>query len=186
MSTSFDRSKAHRFYSGEEIPPQTDLLWSIVSGVVKSYTVSEEGALITLGFWGTQDLVGESLSTVEPYVSKCISNVEAIAVPQSQWGLVSQNLWHQAKQIQHLTFIVRNNRIAQRLWLLLEWLASKFGREIKPGKLIDFKLTHQELAEAIGTTRITVTKTLNQFEREGLILRPKSKCIILKTRPSKN
>ena len=186
MSTQLDRSKTQRFHPGEELPLQTNLLWLIVSGVVKSYTISEEGAAVTLGFWGTEDLVGKSLSKVEPYVSQCISNVEAIAVPQSQWDLVSQNLWHQAKQIQQLTFIVRNNRTAKRLWLLLEWLAFKFGREIELGKLIDFKLTHQELAEAIGTTRITVTKTLNQFEREGLILRPRSKFIILKTRLSKN
>ena len=59
-------------------------------------------------------------------------------------------------------------------------MAGKFGREIRQGKLIDFKLTHQELADVVGTTRITVTKTLNQFEREGLIIRPKTKCIILR------
>ena len=181
-----ERLKTQHFCSGQKLPLQTDFLWSIVSGVVKSYTISESGALITLGFWGTDDLVGKSLSKIEPYISQCISNVEAIAIPQSQWGLVSQNIWHQARQIQQLTFIVRNNRIAKRLWLLLEWLAFKFGREIESGKLIDFKLTHQELAEAIGTTRISVTKTLNQFEREGLILRPKSKCIILKTHSLKN
>lgn len=179
MSISLDNSNIQRFHSGDELPLQTDYIWLIVSGVVKNYTISEEGTPITLGFWGTEDLIGKSLSTVAPYISECISNVEAIAIPQNQWDSVSQNLWHQARQIQQLTFIIRNNRIAKRLWLLLEWLAFKFGREIESGKLIDFKLTHQELADAVGTTRITVTKTLNQFERDGLILRPKSKCIIL-------
>jgi len=88
-------------------------------------------------------------------------------------------LYH-AQQTQQLTYISRNTRIAQRLWLLLEWLGNKFGRIISQGNLIDVKLTHQELAAAIGTTRITVTKILNQFEREGLIVRPQTKCIVLK------
>ncbi|WP_413467349.1 helix-turn-helix domain-containing protein [Pleurocapsa sp. FMAR1] len=48
--------------------------------------------------------------------------------------------------------------MARRLWLLLKWLGNKFGRVIKQGNLIDFSLTHQELAEAINTTRITVIK----------------------------
>ena len=64
--------------------------------------------------------------------------------------------------------------------LLLKWLADKFGRTISQGRLIDFKLTHQELADAIDTTRITVTKTLIQFEDEGIILRPRTKCIVLR------
>ena len=84
------------------------------------------------------------------------------------------------QQTQQLIYIVRNNRVARRLWLLLTWLASKFGRITPHGQLIDFKLTHQELADALGTTRITVTKILNQYEREGLIAKPKTKCIIIK------
>ena len=179
MPISLEHSNIQRFHSGEELPLQTNYIWLIVNGVVKNYTISEEGTAITLGFWGTEDLVGKSLSTIAPYVSECISNVEAIAIPQDRWDSVSPNLWHQARQIQQLTFIVRNNRVAKRLWLLLKWLSLKFGRDVESGKLIDFELTHQELADAVGTTRITVTKILNQFERDSLILKPKSKCIIL-------
>ncbi len=168
------------FNFGDEIPKASDYMWLIIDGVVKTYTVGELGGLITLGFWGPQDLVGKSLSYVDPYLIKCLSDVRAIAVTHSHWGNFSKELLYHAQQTQQLTYIVRKTRIAKRLWFLLKWLASKFGRRIKQGQLIDFKLTHQELAEAIGTTRITVTKILNQFEREGLILRPKTKCIILK------
>jgi CRP-like cAMP-binding protein len=65
------------------------------------------------------------------------------------------------------------------LWLLLESLANRFGYVVKKGKLIDLRLTHQELADTIGTTRITVTKLLNSFEREDLISRHRNKSIIL-------
>jgi CRP-like cAMP-binding protein len=168
------------FDSGVELPYKADHLWLITHGVVKSYTVSEAGSLITLGFWGKEDLVGESLSKIVPYTLECLEQVEAIAVHQNRCNVLSRNLLSHAQQTQQLAYIVRNNRIARRLWLLLKWLANKFGREIAQGRLIDFKLTHQELADAISTTRITVTKTLIQFEQEGLILRPKTKCIILR------
>ncbi|WP_019504078.1 Crp/Fnr family transcriptional regulator [Pleurocapsa sp. PCC 7319] len=168
------------FNSGDELPKTSGYIWLIVAGVVKTYTVSESGIWITLGFWGKQDVVGQPLSCVNPYFLKCMSDVTTKAIPRSQWRTFSQEFFYHAQQTQQLLFIVRNTRIAKRLWLLLKWLANKFGRVVQQGKLIDFKITHQELADAIGTTRITVTKILNQFEREGLILRPKTKCIILK------
>jgi CRP-like cAMP-binding protein len=168
------------FNSGGELPHKADHLWLITHGVVKSYTISEEGSPITLGFWGKEDLVGESLSKIMPYTLECLGQVQAIAIHQNRWNILSKNLLYHAQQTQQLAYIVRNTRISRRLWLLLEWLATKFGREIAQGRLIDFKLTHQELADAIRTTRITVTKTLIQFEQEGLILRPKTKCIILR------
>jgi len=182
MSTSILISETETliFKPGDELPNLADHLWLILDGVVKSYTVSKEGSLITLGFWGIEDLVGESLSKVVPYTLRCLGIVKAISVHRDRWDAFSRNLLYHAQQTQQLSYIVRNNRIAKRLWLLLEWLAVKFGREIEQGRLIDFKLTHQELADAIGTTRITVTKTLIQFEQEGLILRPRTKCIIIK------
>ncbi|MEL6910230.1 MAG: Crp/Fnr family transcriptional regulator [Cyanobacteria bacterium J06598_4] len=181
MSIITSESDSLFFNSGAKLPAKKDHLWLIVSGVVKSYTVTEDGSLVTLGFWGIDDLVGDSLSNVLPYTLECIGGVEAIAVPRPQWQTFSCNLLHHAQQTQHLSYIVRNTKIARRLWLLLEWLADKFGKAIAQGRLIDFKLTHQELANAISTTRITVTKTLNQFEDEGLILRPRTKCIVLRT-----
>lgn len=180
MSTPLPTSEADArlFDTGDELPHLTDCLWLILDGVVKSYTLNESGSFITLGFWGSEDLVGHS-SSIAPYNLQCLSTVKAIAVHRDGWNNFSKNLLNYALQTQQLSYIVRNNRIARRLWLLLEWLANKFGRTVEQGRSIDFKLTHQELADAIGTTRITVTKTLIQFEREGSILRPKTRSIIL-------
>ena len=113
-------------------------------------------------------------------MTKCLSDVKAIAIPQSQWGDIVREMVYCEQQTQQLIYIVRNNRVARRVWLLLTWLASKFGRTTPKGRVIDFSLTHQELADALGTTRITVTKILNQYEREGLIFRPKTRCIIVR------
>lgn len=172
--------KTSYFNSGDELPNAPEYIWLIVQGVVKTFTISESGMLITLGFWGEQDVIGQPLSCVEPYFLKCMSNVKVSLIPRSKWVKCSRDFFYHGQQTQQLLFIVRNTRISKRLWLLLQWLSAKFGRVVPEGKMINFKLTHQELADAIGTTRITVTKILNQFEREGLILRPKTKCIILK------
>ncbi|WP_084782834.1 helix-turn-helix domain-containing protein [Leptolyngbya sp. O-77] len=39
---------------------------------------------------------------------------------------------------------------------------------------MNLRLTHQDIADALGTTRVTVTRLLSQFEQEMIALREKS------------
>ncbi|NJR53028.1 MAG: Crp/Fnr family transcriptional regulator, partial [Leptolyngbyaceae cyanobacterium CSU_1_3] len=59
--------------------------------------------------------------------------------------------------------------IHHRFWQLLDWLADKFGHESDQGQLIQLRLTHQDIADTLGTTRVTVTLLLSQFEQQGRI-----------------
>ena len=179
MQSLITEQKTISLPSGEELPKEADYIWLILNGVVKTYTSGKDRP-ITLGFWGSKDVVGKSLSSINPYRTKCLSEVKALAIPRIQWKDLSREMIYCEQQTQQLIYIVRNNRVAGRVWLLLTWLASKFGRTTPKGRVIDFNLTHQELADALGTTRITVTKILNKYEREGLIFRPKTKCIIVR------
>lgn len=65
---------------------------------------------------------------------------------------------------------------------LLTWLAQRFGRPIEQGTLIDLPLTHQQLAETISTTRVTVTRLLEQLEQAGLIWRIRRRIVLLSDR----
>ena len=179
IDQEIDQEKTTSFIAGELLPIKSDYFWLIVQGVIKTSTPSKQGTPVILGFWGEGDVIGGNLSNLKFYKMVCLTEVTAIAIRNSQTKAIAPKLLYHALQTQQLTYILRNNRIAERLWLLLQWLGNKFGRIIRQGNLIDFKVTHRELAEATGTTRITVTKILNRFERDGLILRPKTRCIIL-------
>ena len=52
--------------------------------------------------------------------------------------------------------------------LLLE-LGQQHGIEDKRGVVVALKITHQEMANLIGSTRETVSLTLSQFKKKGLI-----------------
>lgn len=64
-------------------------------------------------------------------------------------------------------FVFRN--IAERLAGFLLSLAGKHGRQTEEGILLDTRITHQEIASRIGSTRETVTATLNDFKRTNMI-----------------
>ena len=58
-----------------------------------------------------------------------------------------------------------NSKLAE----LLLRLGSEYGIDDSRGTLVALKITHQEMANLIGSTRETVSLTLSQFKRSGLI-----------------
>ena len=173
-----DRISVHSFKRRESIPLQQNILWQIRVGAVRLFTIAEDGALVTLGFWGVGDVIGQPLTCIQPCQIECLTNVDAVILAKSRcWNLNQVMLTHIC-QMQELIRI-RHGHILQRLLLLLNWLASKFGSPIEEGYLIHLRLTHQEMAEAIGSTRVTVTRLIRELERDDAIRYSEQQCIIL-------
>lgn len=150
---------------------QSDVLWKIERGVVRTLTWSEDGKPIILGFWGSGDIVGKPLTNLEPYQIECLTSVEVNLLPNNIWYQFMDAAIAHIRLSEELLNIVHCRPVPSRLLQLLDWLARKFGREVEQGKLIELPLTHQALSEAICTTRVTVTRLLKQFEEEGILKR---------------
>ncbi|MCL1475830.1 Crp/Fnr family transcriptional regulator [Argonema antarcticum] len=163
--------KQRTFSCHDLLPLQSDSLWKIERGVVRTLTCSEEGRSIVLGFWGPGDVVGKPLSRLDPYQIECLTSAEVSLLPSHLWYQVMDAWILHAQESEELLSIVHNRPVNLRLLQLLNWLARKFGREVEGGKLIELPLTHQALSEVICTTRVTVTRLLNQFEQEGILNR---------------
>ena len=166
------------FTRREVIPLQNDVLWRIEHGAVRTLTWSEDGTFITLGYWGLGDLIGYPLSKVKPYQIECLTGVEISIVPPHLWHQDINALLSHIQQAENLLSIVHRKPISLRLWQFLVWLSEKFGRDVDKGKLIDLNVTHQDIAEVLNTTRVTVTRLLHQLEEEGTVLRHKRRIIL--------
>jgi CRP-like cAMP-binding protein len=70
------------------------------------------------------------------------------------------------------------DRVEQRIARNLLKLASQSGKKIEEGVLIDLPLTRQDIAEMSGTTLFTVSRTLNEWERDGLLKIGREKVVI--------
>jgi CRP-like cAMP-binding protein len=74
--------------------------------------------------------------------------------------------------------LFRSNR--ERIGALLIELLETHGRKDDDGWEIQLRLSHQDLANLIGATRETVTVTLGQLQREGLIAMRRQRIRVLK------
>ncbi|NEO71209.1 Crp/Fnr family transcriptional regulator [Moorena sp. SIO3H5] len=174
------KPSVHLFKRHDLIALEPDQLWVVQQGVVKTLTWNDEGTVITLGYWGAGDVVGKSLSNLQTYEIECLTRVKAQCLSLSQSYRLSEAIVCHLRQTEELLSIIRTPRVSQRLQQFLSWLARKFGRPVSSGQLIDIPVTHQELAEMIGTTRVTITRIIKQFEEEGIISRPRRYCIVLR------
>jgi CRP-like cAMP-binding protein len=173
-------TKTSRVYKRREmLPRRHNLIWKIGSGVVRSLTWTEEGQVICSGLWADGDVIGSDLSNLHPYEMECLTDVQLTEIPRSQWG-------------DHVDAIIRHNQTNEFLLKiahcrakddavrqLLAWLTDRFGEEDRKGRIIGLQLTHQEIAELIGSTRVTVTRIINDLEKIGVLSRKGRKLLFL-------
>ncbi|MEY2645178.1 MAG: hypothetical protein RLZZ611_1827 [Cyanobacteriota bacterium] len=153
--------------AGESLP--TSLNWMIEAGYVVLISWNDEESPATLGIWGPGELVIPSLPG-----GRCLQLLALSAVKVQEWTPSAEErqqvLSQQVLQLVKLLELSRIRRAEVRLYSLLLWLGERFGRVSKQGVCLSFNamnLTHRNLAEITGMTRVTVTKSLIRFRQEG-------------------
>ncbi|HBB32183.1 MAG TPA: Crp/Fnr family transcriptional regulator [Cyanobacteria bacterium UBA8803] len=161
------------------LPLKNDSLWLIKTGVVRTITFEEDGTSRTLGLWGNGDIVGKALSLSCSYQIECLTRVTTTLLPQHSWHQATEAMMRHIQHYGKLIEILQTRQGESSLFQLLVWLSNRFGQPVEQGQLIDLGLTHQDIADIIGLTRVTVTRMLNTLEKQGIIERLPGKSIVL-------
>ncbi|HEY9625494.1 MAG TPA: Crp/Fnr family transcriptional regulator [Crinalium sp.] len=161
------------------VPLKSGYLWKIEAGIARTMTWLEDGTVLALGLWGPGDVVGSALTKVDPYQVECLTKVNAVLISASQLDQLSDFVLTYAQRSEELMVIRGYKRADIMLLKLLSWLSKRFGREVDQGRLIDLRLTHQDLSELLGITRVTITRVLSQLEQQGYIQRLSLQRIVL-------
>ena len=167
-------------------------LYLLVNGKVKLSMLSAEGKEKVLTILQEGDIFGElSLFDEDPHplTAEVMEDARLLIIPWNEMekriikrpSLAIKIIEALSKKTRLLTSQVRElvfQDAAGRLASLISRLAEDFGREIEEGTVIDLVLTHQEIANLIGSSRVTVTKLINKFIDDGMITIKKRKIII--------
>lgn len=167
-----------KFTTKTLLPHQNNYFWKIESGIVRTFTWLEDGTLVTIGLWGTGDIVGKNLATITPYKLECLTPVQASLIFYDNNELTEMLVYH-IQQMNELAVVRRQKTVDKMLFQLLKYLGNKFGKMTTKGQLIDIRLTHQDLADLLGTSRVTITRCLGQLEDQKLINRQLLRGIVI-------
>ncbi|MFK7776517.1 MAG: Crp/Fnr family transcriptional regulator [Gimesia sp.] len=173
----------------------SDSVFLLLAGRIKLYHITGDGKQAILALIEPGEIFGELAilddGEREEYAEAMLKST-ILRIP----GQVIQELMQQHAEVSlGVTKLMglRRQRVEQRLksllfrsnrdrltYLLLD-LAEKYGRFTPQGVLINIKLSHQELASIIGSTRETVTVLLGELQNERSIEIQKRQIILRKT-----
>lgn len=88
--------------------------------------------------------------------------------PHAAFSMI-QMLSCRLRGLSDMTLNLVSDDVQTRAAKLILRLSSRYGRRVGTEILLDIPLTHQEMADMIGTTRQSFTSVLNEFKRQGIL-----------------
>lgn len=168
-----EAGRLHFYERGETIPLVTEGVWQVYRGVAQLSQLSPQGEEILLGWAQPGTFFGSWLTCVDSYQVKGLSDlylkwhsVEELTNSAKLSQMAFTQLTRRMRQTEALLAISGLKRVEDRLQALLTLLKQELGETTEIGTRIKVRLTHQNLAGAIGTTRVTVTRLLGEFQRQ--------------------
>lgn len=176
------------YTSGQPIQMSPQEIWIVCRGVVQLGTLYATGDEALLGLACPSMPFGLPLTSIRPYQASALTPVDLMRLTVAEIEespMLAQSIFRQMgrrlRQTEAILAMVGYRRVEERLRHLLLLLQQEVGQPIDEGTRLSVRLTHQQLANAIGTTRVTVTRLINQLREEGWLSIDRQRHIVLLT-----
>jgi CRP-like cAMP-binding protein len=171
---------------GENEP--ADYLYRVVSGTVRTYKILNDGRRQIGAFYLPGDVFGLEVDDEHQFSAEAISDAKVLVIKRSALvalanrdGDVARQLWsftaRELKRVQdHVLLLIKSaqQRVACFLLEMAERLAG--------AETVELPMSRQDIADYLGLTIETISRTLTQLEAEAAIALPTSRRIVLRNR----
>jgi CRP/FNR family nitrogen fixation transcriptional regulator len=157
----------------------TDTFYKVTSGVVRVCKILSDGRRQIESFHVTGDVFGFELGDERTLSAEAVNDCTLIAYRRRNVETLAERDRDISRQLLHFTMeslaqarnhsllLGRRGAVERVAAFLLGW-ARHFGN----AKLIPLAMTRQDIADYLGLTIETVSRSLSQMERDGVILLP--------------
>ncbi len=160
----------------------SEAIYFIEKGRVRLTRLSPEGKTVILALLGPGDLIGEAAweSGEHDSYAETVEDTRLYQIGRESFQnfvrenpdfglrliqIIGVRLKEAQARIEDLVFRPVPSRVAR----LLLSLAESHGKVTPNGIRVEFRLTHQEIANLVGSSRVTVTQILNRFRQSHWI-----------------
>jgi CRP/FNR family transcriptional regulator, cyclic AMP receptor protein len=168
-------------------------IYFVSGGRIKISRVTRDGKELTLAYRGPTEIFGElCLMDGGPRqeMAEAIENALIANIPLEEFEKILRSsasvastlvriLCERRRELENKVEDLVYRDVNAKLAELLLKLAEDYGVDDARGTILAVKVTHQEMANIIGSTRETVSLTLSQFKRQKLITTDGRKIILV-------
>ncbi|MEL7084086.1 MAG: Crp/Fnr family transcriptional regulator [Cyanobacteria bacterium P01_A01_bin.3] len=172
-----ERFHSRTFAKDERIPTRPGLVYLVQQGMVRLVSITPERREVFVGF----HFGGSPFEVIaqEPFQLQAFSHTDFTTVMWFYWEDLQE--WPRLYQIVQAAF--RQQLQRKLLWLgnlgqrraidrlkgFLTLLLEEYGEPSQHGLVLPWTLTHSQIGDAIGATRVTVTRSLGTLRSRGFI-----------------
>ena len=190
LESNYQRRNLVHLTSGSVVPLLKNNIWLVVRGMVKLGAVTVHGDELLLGLVGPGEPFAEHFSNVEAYDAVvlsdcdllCLSMTDVQQTPELALAMMDA-IAARYRQAESLLALLGLRRVEDRLRGFLELLAQDYGQPCDDGLRLNLRLTHQEIASALSTTRVTVTRVLGLLRDEGWLKTDSQRFLVISHMP---
>ncbi|MQX38025.1 Crp/Fnr family transcriptional regulator [Roseospira navarrensis] len=155
-------------------------VYSVLSGAIKVYKLMPDGRRQITGFFFRGDMFGFCLDGSYAYTAEAITPIEVCRLPMQRLNDLSET----APEVQHRIMLRMTAKLAQfhnhvlllgrktareRVATFLLSLSDRARRRGDPPSPLALPMGRADIADYIGLTVETVSRTMTAFKRDGLI-----------------
>lgn len=164
------------FNRRDTISYEPQSLWYVVEGLVKLTTLTDQNKEVLLGLLGPGSPFGSFLTTLPLQEAMALSEVKLLSISLSEIfaspqlaQLLFVKTAHRLRRTEVLLAISGEPSAEKRLMQLLRFLREEVGQPVDNGIRLCIRLTHEDLASACCTTRVTVTRLFGKLQQDGFL-----------------
>ena len=174
LEDTYQRRDLVHLSAGSRVPLLRNSLWLVTRGMVKLSCITEQGDDLVLGLAGPNEPFGAPLTNLDLYEATTLCDSDLLCIPLDEVeetphiarSLVTA-MASRMRQSEALIALLGLRRVEERVRGFLELLAQEYGQPCEQGLRLNLRLTHQDIAAALSTTRVTVTRVLGMLREEG-------------------
>lgn len=171
---------------GENEP--ADYLYKVVSGSVRTYKVLADGRRQIGGFYMPGDVFGLESGSVHAYSAEAICNAKVLVVKRSALlslaerdSDVARHLWtvtgcELQRAQEHVLALIKTAE-ERVVGFLLD-----MAKRVSGASQFELPMSRQDIADYLGLTIETVSRTMTHLESTAAIELPSSRCVVLRNR----
>jgi CRP/FNR family nitrogen fixation transcriptional regulator len=175
---------------GEHEP--AEYLYQVISGTVRTYRTLDNGRRQISAFYFPGDIFGVEAGDVHLSSADAICDAEILVAKRSAVMARAENEKTIARQLWMLT-VRELQRVQEHSLVLIKsaeervagFLIEMAGRN-SSGAAVELPMSRQDIADYLGLTIETVSRTFSQFAHAGTIALENSRRVQLRNRPALN
>jgi len=173
---------------GESEP--ADYVYKVVAGSVRTYNILSDGRRQIGGFYMPGDIFGIEFDREHAFAAEAISDAKVLVIKRSALEALAGRDASVARELFALT-ARELRRVQDRILLLIKTAQERVAgfllemvQRAAGGNAIDLPMSRQDIADYLGLTIETVSRTLTSLETAATIEVPTSRRIVLRNRPA--